>query len=347
MGSGAITFDIVERINEYWGSSYEGYGGNSANKITDSSWTCDILWNDIAEGVGNKIKVAQTDANSVTFTTAGLGDLRGNAVVAVRNSSGTILWTWHIWITDYNPDAIAAANSTVTTATNSKYTATGVEGELHRYSSTMWTSGVLVGKFIMDRNIGARDTDYAWSSNGGKGSLYYQFGRKDPFPAGSSTDGTASGTTSAAWLGTGSSTWDITDSPYKTAYASGGNTTAMAVNNPMAFYYRTSSAYGNNWCSEAQATTYLWNDIQAALASGKKSIFDPSPAGWKLPTITADSSAGTPWYGLTANLTSSVATFFTNAKYPANGLRVYNTGAMTNVGTTGYYWSASPSSLLV
>ncbi|MFR9563860.1 MAG: hypothetical protein SNG55_06905, partial [Rikenellaceae bacterium] len=132
MGSGAITFDIVERINEYWGNSYEGYGGNSANKITDSSWTCDILWNDIAEGVGNKIKVAQTDANSVTFTTAGLGDLRGNAVVAVRNSSGTILWTWHIWITDYNPDAIAAANSTVTTATNSKYTATGVEGELHR-----------------------------------------------------------------------------------------------------------------------------------------------------------------------------------------------------------------------
>ncbi|MFR9589154.1 MAG: hypothetical protein SNF86_07080, partial [Rikenellaceae bacterium] len=102
--------------------------------------------------------------------------------------------------------------------------------------------------------------------------------------------------------------------------------------------------YGNNWCSEAQATTYLWNDIQAALASGKKSIFDPSPAGWKLPTITENSSAGTPWYGLTANLTSSVATFFTNAKYPANGYRVYSTGAMNAVGTTGSYWSASPNS---
>ncbi|MFR9596906.1 MAG: hypothetical protein SNH79_04920 [Rikenellaceae bacterium] len=164
--------------------------------------------------------------------------------------------------------------------------------------------------------------------------------RKDPFPAATAT----SGTTSAAWLGTGSSTWDITDSPYKTAYASGGNTTAMAVNNPMAFYYRTSSAYGNNWCSEAQATTYLWNDIQAALASGKKSIFDPSPAGWKLPTITADSSAGTPWYGLTANLTSSVATFFTNAKYPASGARYYSSGEMNYVGTNGRCGSASPSS---
>ncbi|MFR9563889.1 MAG: hypothetical protein SNG55_07055, partial [Rikenellaceae bacterium] len=115
-----------------------------------------------------------------------------------------------------------------------------------------------------------------------------------------------------------------------------------AVLNPMLFYERTSSTY-NNWCSEAQATTYLWNDTQAALASGKKSIFDPSPAGWKLPTITANSSAGTPWYGLTANLTSSVATFFTNAKYPASGDRYYNTGAMYGVGTNGFYWSASPN----
>ncbi|MFR9589155.1 MAG: hypothetical protein SNF86_07085, partial [Rikenellaceae bacterium] len=173
--------------------------------------------------------------------------------------------------------------------------------------------------------------------NGGKGSLYYQFGRKDPFPAATAT----SGTTSAAWLGTGSSTWDITAAAYASA-ASGTKTTADGVNNPMLFYEGSSTYY--NWCSEAQDLTYLWNDTQAALASGKKSIFDPSPAGWKLPTITANSSAGTPWHGLTANLTSSVATFFTNAKYPANGLRYYTTGAMHYVGAYGFYWSASPSS---
>ncbi|MFR9589123.1 MAG: hypothetical protein SNF86_06925 [Rikenellaceae bacterium] len=138
----------------------------------------------------------------------------------------------------------------------------------------------------------------------------------------------------------------ITAETYATSAAngvSGHAKTSDAVLNPMLFYERTSSTY-NNWCSEAQATTYLWNDTQAALASGKKSIFDPSPAGWKLPTITADSSAGTPWYGLTVNLTSSVATFFTNAKYPASGNRDYATGAMYGVGTLGYYWSASPSS---
>ncbi|MFR9589104.1 MAG: hypothetical protein SNF86_06830, partial [Rikenellaceae bacterium] len=150
-----------------------------------------------------------------------------------------------------------------------------------------------------------------------------------------------SGTTSAAWLGTGSSTWDITDAAYASA-ASGTKTTADGVNNPMLFY-EGSTTY-RNWCSEAQDLTYLWNDIQAALASGKKSIFDPSPAGWKLPTITANSSAGTPWYGLTANLTSFVATFFTNAKYPAGGFRNHTSGAMANVRTYGRYWSASPNS---
>ncbi|MFR9588705.1 MAG: hypothetical protein SNF86_04760, partial [Rikenellaceae bacterium] len=131
------------------------------------------------------------------------------------------------------------------------------------------------------------------------------------------------------------------DAAYASA-ASGTKTTADGVNNPMLFY-EGSTTY-RNWCSEAQATTYLWNDIQAALASGKKSIFDPSPAGWKLPTITADSSAGTPWYGLTANLTSSVATFFTNAKYPISGRRLDTTGAMSSVGTYACYWSASPGS---
>ncbi|MFI3328813.1 MAG: hypothetical protein R3Y70_06710, partial [Rikenellaceae bacterium] len=88
-------------------------------------------------------------------------------MIVVKRSNGTVLWSWHIWITDYSPDTIAKDRNNLNpgSETNTAYTSRNVEGELHRYSSTMWTSGVLVGKFIMDRNIGARDTDYAWSSN--------------------------------------------------------------------------------------------------------------------------------------------------------------------------------------
>ncbi|MFR9606627.1 MAG: hypothetical protein SNI42_06490, partial [Rikenellaceae bacterium] len=65
--------------------------------------------------------------------------------------------------------------------------------------------------------------------------------RKDPFPAATAT----SGTTSAAWLGTGSSPWDITAETYATTNSSLNITTANAVNNPMLFYksYSTSTTY--------------------------------------------------------------------------------------------------------
>lgn len=68
----------------------------------------------------------------------------GNAVVAVKNSAGTILWSWHIWVTDYNPDATAQT-----------------------YKS---------GAVMMDRNLGALDNGVGPTAYG----FLYQWGRKDP-----------------------------------------------------------------------------------------------------------------------------------------------------------------------
>ena len=70
----------------------------------------------------------------------------GNAIVAVRNSSGTILWSWHIWVADYDPEA------TVQT----------------------YVSGAV----LMDRNLGAISATPGTIESYG---LYYQWGRKDPF----------------------------------------------------------------------------------------------------------------------------------------------------------------------
>ncbi|MFI3327579.1 MAG: hypothetical protein SNH79_02610 [Rikenellaceae bacterium] len=113
----------------------------------------------------------------------------------------------------------------------------------------------------MDRNIGSRGTGYQETA----GNIHYQFGRKDPFPHSSATIYTSSGSTT---IGAGTSTTGVT--------------TATAVLNPTTFYYATSSSYPN-WCTEARATTYIWNDSQVLSAEsydGKKSIFDPSPAGF-------------------------------------------------------------------
>ena len=73
----------------------------------------------------------------------------GNALIAVKDSQGTILWSWHIWLCDFDPEASA-----------------------HRYSN---------GTVMMDRNIGATlnrgsDRDEMLRASG----MLYQWGRKDP-----------------------------------------------------------------------------------------------------------------------------------------------------------------------
>lgn len=75
----------------------------------------------------------------------------GNAVIGAYDADGTLIWSWHVWSTEYDPDADGA-----TVAFN--------------------------GMTMMDRNLGAlangnASTDEILASYG----LYYQWGRKDPF----------------------------------------------------------------------------------------------------------------------------------------------------------------------
>ena len=74
---------------------------------------------------------------------------RGNALIGGYDADGNLLWSWHIWITDFDPEADALSY-----------------GDYR----------------VMSRQLGAlqngnADKDEIWNSYG----LYYQWGRKDPF----------------------------------------------------------------------------------------------------------------------------------------------------------------------
>ncbi|MDE6536215.1 MAG: fimbrillin family protein [Muribaculaceae bacterium] len=43
------------------------------------------------------------DGKRVTFTVPASNIRQGNAMIAVRDAEGTIMWSWHLWITDYKP----------------------------------------------------------------------------------------------------------------------------------------------------------------------------------------------------------------------------------------------------
>lgn len=71
------------------------------------------------------------------------GDVEGNALVAVYDGGGKLLWSWHLWVSD-------------------------AEMSLSEANGLQW----------MDRNLGALTTDMGNISNRG---MLYQWGRKEPF----------------------------------------------------------------------------------------------------------------------------------------------------------------------
>lgn len=117
--------------------------GNGMMKITNAT-KAEVLWESRNYGTfnaGDFIKQVNLQDDFITFETPG-NFKEGNALIAVKDSNDTILWSWHIWLTD-NPK------------------------ELSYYGN----AGVM-----MDRNIGAMDV-YDLDGLG----MMYQWGRKDPF----------------------------------------------------------------------------------------------------------------------------------------------------------------------
>ncbi|RHA81912.1 fimbrillin family protein [Segatella copri] len=172
----------------------------------------------------------------------------------------------------------------------------------------------LVGGF-MDRNLGATSAN---PTDGAKTrGLYYQFGRKDPF--------------------TGDiDRYDINGTSIgKTTVTSGKVTFAKAMQTPAVFY-----TYGNNstydWASPNNYTSKKWNDITDA---DGKSLFDPSPKGWRLPNRENFSNFSTTTF--TWDNSNNGRTYEGNW-FPAAGYRDSDDGSMNRVGSYGYSWSSSP-----
>ena len=95
------------------------------------------------------IRNVQFSDGYVTFASTGI---EGNALITVKDADGTILWSWHIWVTDI-PSNLSYINE------NGQYT-------------------------LLDRNLGATranpGTADQWKESIG---TLYQWGRKDPLVA--------------------------------------------------------------------------------------------------------------------------------------------------------------------
>ena len=147
-----VQYIPINRVNQFW----RNYSG-TAELTSTTEWTADIIWNDQSTDL---IGFCTADGTDVGLSLQGKGyapisfkvkGKEGNALIGIKKKGGTdYLWSWHLWITSYNPD---------------ENTSDRIYDEEN-------------GNCFMDRNLGALSNSWDTSAYG----FFYQFGRKDPIP---------------------------------------------------------------------------------------------------------------------------------------------------------------------
>ena len=147
--SGTANCYIISESGTY---KIKAVKGNSNESVGDIA-SAEVLWEscgtDINPNVGDLITWASCSITRHIGFEVPSDFKEGNAVIAVKDVSGTILWSWHIWLTDQPQENI--------------------------YNNDAGT--------MMDRNLGATS---AIKGDVGALGLLYQWGRKDPFLGSSS-----------------------------------------------------------------------------------------------------------------------------------------------------------------
>ena len=350
-------FDATVKGNGAVTAAYNANGQNAPaidGTQTLSPVSAKVLWETGSKGsviADGSLKV--DNKGYVYFTTAGDkgSDIaEGNALIGVfsgADGSGTLLWSWHVWATRYDPETDNDTYVTWALAASGSG-----NGSIVTTSSRSYT--------VMRFNLGA-DASSAEGTVGRYG-LLYQWGRKDPFVGAAALNST--GTSYAATSNATGYEWKNRKNSEAVAAATADASIGYAVQHPTEFLFYSGSPYDwLNVSADSDQRDNLWGNPNTAVtrpnaSQGSKSIYDPCPPGWRVApqdTWTAFAkngtggssqqnvypdtfSAGHSFY-YDANDASSGKTAF----FPAAGLRSGNSGELANTSSYGYYWSSSPN----
>ena len=141
--SGTANSYIVSSSGSYKFSTVKGNSSESVGAVSSAEVLWETFGTDVTPNVGDLVKNVKYADGAISFETPSTFK-EGNAVIAAKDASGNILWSWHIWLTD--------------------------EPEGQVYYNNAGT--------MMDRNLGATSVTPGEVSARG---LLYQWGRKDPF----------------------------------------------------------------------------------------------------------------------------------------------------------------------
>ncbi|MDE6097575.1 MAG: hypothetical protein K2G24_01670 [Muribaculaceae bacterium] len=279
------------------------FKGNSTVETVGEIAGVKLVWQDSGELVS--ALDYDSDKGAIVATVAARS---GNAVVAAVAAGGEILWSWHLWIVDYDPD------NDYTTEPNA--------------SGSTWT--------FMDRNLGATTTERGVFGNYG---MIYQWGRKDPFPG--AADFTIMND-DYSYENDGEPqlyAFDGSELPSIVSQAQYHGTIALSIANPAVFYAMTYNHTGvlDEYGEEIVKNDYPtgdWCDVSDddywGGESMKKTIYDPSPVGYKVPVCDADGNTPYAWLTYADMVWDSEhrGAEQNGQWFPATGTRVYASGGI-------------------
>lgn len=275
----------------------------------------------------------------------------GNVVWGLKSADGKWMWTWHIWLSDLVAEfdnQILYTNSSLpvfASAAEYKVILGATTGVGARFPKLTADGGV--NKIFLDRNMGAKTTSYLSSGNISSSEglmhygLYYQWGRKDPLPG-------------SAYLLQPSSGANPSEIRIYTAKSSSGViygsevghktqrqiSMLESINMPLLLAH----AGYQDWCIDVKANR--WNETSTPMSKGKKTIYDPSPYGWRLNWGAGNeltTRVNKKWIKYNDYTTLRPGGVLIDDRYwfPASGSRDYTGGFYNWLGICGSYWTGS------
>ena len=329
-----------QNITDPWIEKTNG-GANSGVDGAEVVWAdaADLVHSPSITHVGGEafldFEVKQSDIQS------------GNAVVAVKKN-GTTVWSWHLWFAP--KDALDKIPVTNHQGVVYNFTKETLGWKPTQWSGTTYSSARTV-KVKVEQTVANNGTKQNAviniTQNPGnvrKGvTTFYQFGRKDAFP--------------------GVDASELAANSHFTENAGDNMSIMNGIQHPDNFYswgssgssWKNNYGYYNLWSADNTTTDFNDNSVV-------KTVYDPSPVGFKMPasnaftgfTTTGQNSStqsefnvdGTSvWQTYQNNFGHN---FWTNSSktatinFPASGYRNISDGSLNFVGLYGFYWSPVP-----
>lgn len=289
----------------------------------------ELLWQD----VNGMITAVGIDGDYLTFTVAGTA--AGNAVIAAKMGS-TIVWSWHIWVTDETLSATTAVDASTHTYSVAAVNVGWVSDKINTYyQGSSCVVRATCNGVTLQFNVQQPNSIASEYSNGR--NPYYQWGRKDPeIPMDLYTNYNCN-------------TYDISGNAVTTSSnntittVSGEYSIGTTIKNPQKHYFNSSNGRPYN-----EGKYNYWdinqNSTGAIKTATVKTVYDPCPPGFCVPTGQLynwmNSKSGT-WTSTSNQQGRMLTQNSYNIFFPASGYRKLNNSQLDYGGMYGYYWSAS------